>query len=172
MFGGRKSGGRTLSTIRVPSMSMNEAQSLLTQTLRQLPPAPANLPACSQEGTGTSAKSKFSFAFRCHRDGALIYPINAIDTHPDPAHGAAFVTGGGDGMYTIWDKDKRTRYREVKAAPASPITSMLWNPTGDLLAYSKGYDWSKGAEGYDPTNAPPKLFVHHTTPPADLTLKT
>ena len=81
----------------------------------------------------------------------MIYPVNSIDTHPDPAHQAAFVTAGGDGVYTVWDKDLKTRYREVKTGP-SPITAVLWNPQGDLMAYSKGYDWSKMSRGGGPTH--------------------
>jgi WD40 repeat protein len=123
---------------------------------------------CSSEGTGPTAKQKYSFAFRCHRDGAMIYAVNSIDVHPNAAHAASFVTAGADGSYSIWDKDKRTRYKEAKLG-ATPITSVLWNPAGDLMAYAKGYDWSKGAEGYDLNAHPTKVFVH-TTAAADLTL--
>ena len=124
-----------------------------------------------QEGAGQQAKSKYSFAFRCHRDGAMIYPVNAIDTHPAAEHQAAFVTAGADGTFSIWDKDKRTRYKEVKNVGPTPITSILWNPQGDLLAYSKGYDWSKGAEGYDVNQHPTKLFVQWTLASRDLVVK-
>lgn len=125
----------------------------------------------AQEGAGQQQKSKYSFAFRCHRDGAMIYPVNAIDTHPAPEHQAAFVTAGADGTFSIWDKDKRTRYKEVKNIGPTPVTNILWNPQGDLLAYSKGYDWSKGAEGYDINQHPTKLFVQWTLGSRDLVVK-
>lgn len=35
-----------------------------------------------------------NFAFKCHRDGDLVYPVNSIDFHPGFG---TFVTGGGDG---------------------------------------------------------------------------
>lgn len=35
-----------------------------------------------------------NFAFKCHRDGDLVYPVNAIDFHP--GYGT-FATGGADG---------------------------------------------------------------------------
>ena len=34
------------------------------------------------EGQGQQQKGKYSFAFRCHREGANIYPVNTIDTFP------------------------------------------------------------------------------------------
>jgi mRNA export factor len=77
------------------------------------------------------------------------------------------VTAGADGSFSIWDKDRRSRYKEVKTGP-TPITATLWNPQGDLLAYAKGYDWSKGVEGYDLNAHPTKLFVQHTVPSRDL----
>ena len=73
------------------------------------------------EGVGQASKSKYSFAFRCHRDKDLIYPINAIDTHPSNEYQHAFVTAGSDGMFTVWDKDKRTRYKENKPS-TTPVT--------------------------------------------------
>jgi hypothetical protein len=33
--------------------------------------------------TEPDGKSKYSFAFKCHRDGAMIYSVNAIDAHPN-----------------------------------------------------------------------------------------
>jgi mRNA export factor len=56
-----------------------------------------------------------SFAFKCHREGALIYALNAVDTHPQPEFHSVFSTAGADGTFNFWDKDKRTRLKEFKA---------------------------------------------------------
>jgi mRNA export factor len=75
-----------------------------------------------------------------------------------------FASAGSDGSYSFWDKDKRTRSREAKIAPAGQaITAAVWNPVGDLFAYAKAYDWSKGVEYYDLAKEPTKLYVHWTT---------
>ena len=65
----------------------------------------------------------------------------------------------------FWDKDARARTKEIKTPPnGQPVTCGFWNPTGDLFAYSKSYDWNRGVEGYDLNKEPTKLWVHHTVP--------
>jgi mRNA export factor len=50
---------------------------------------------------------KNDFAFKCHRDGNDIYPVNSIAFHPY----GTFATAGGDGTYCFWDKDARQKLK-------------------------------------------------------------
>lgn len=47
------------------------------------------------------------FAFKCHRDGADIYPVSSIAFHPF----GTFSTTGGDGTFCFWDKDARQKLK-------------------------------------------------------------
>jgi mRNA export factor len=84
------------------------------------------------------------FAFRCHRVGETnpeVYPVNAIAFNQ--IYGT-FCTAGGDGSWTIWDKDSRSKLKSGAFQNKTPITAVDFSPSGDLLAYAAGYDWQKG----------------------------
>jgi WD40 repeat protein len=51
--------------------------------------------------------SRNDFAFKCHRDGADIYPVSSIAFHPF----GTFATTGGDGTFCFWDKDARQKLK-------------------------------------------------------------
>lgn len=97
--------------------------------------AAASLPA---ELRGSeSSRSLARVPCRCH-----LQAVNAIDCHPHadlqvrclqlpllsetahqghstlapPALQTVFATAGSDGLYAFWDKDKRTRLKEMRAA--------------------------------------------------------
>ena len=53
------------------------------------------------------AGSKDDYAFRCHRTSSNppeVYPVNDICFNPKYG---TFVTAGGDGCFTLWDKDNQ-----------------------------------------------------------------
>ncbi|PVU98481.1 hypothetical protein BB559_001553 [Furculomyces boomerangus] len=82
-----------------------------------------------------------NFSFKCHRDSTgNIYAINSISHHPIFG---TFCTGGSDGSIVIWDKDARSKLKNIPNAGA-PIVSTCFNRNGQILAYAAGYDWSKG----------------------------
>lgn len=112
-------------------------------------------------------KLRFSFTFKCHRNGDKIYPVHAIDTHPDKAD--VFATVGGDGLLNIWEKGERVRLREFKSprpGAQQPMTDVSWNPEGNLLAWAEGYDWAYGEEKAPrPGAPPPKVWVMATPAP-------
>eukprot|EP00924_Labyrinthula_sp_SR-Ha-C_P015614 augustus_masked-scaffold_4-processed-gene-5.5-mRNA-1 protein AED:0.35 eAED:0.35 QI:0/-1/0/1/-1/1/1/0/252 len=110
------------------------------------------------------SKASKDFAFKCHREKDKsvnnIYAVNDIAFHPKFN---TFATVGGDGIYNFWDKDDRRRLQygkpvthmvENKETPIS-ITSCGFNSSGDLFAYSLGYDWSKGPK----FNQNPKNYI-------------
>jgi WD40 repeat protein len=86
-----------------------------------------------------------NFAFKCHRDEKLVYPVNAISFHPTFG---TFSTSGADGYIHTWDKDSRQRL-ESSVSLGSPIQATCFNRSGSLFAYSLGYDWFKGHEYYE-----------------------
>lgn len=70
-----------------------------------------------------------------------------------------FVTAGGDGTFTFWDKKERRINQEYKPClQQQSISSVAFNPAGDLFAYACSYDWHKGADGKPA--APTRLMVH------------
>ena len=98
----------------------------------------------------------------------LVPPFRPPPTSPSTLSSQhVFVTGGSEGSFTIWDKDKRTRYKENKPVPQTPVTAIQWNPQGNMLAFARGYDWNKGCEAYDLATCPTKLTVQITTPERD-----
>merc|ERR1712137_1140802 len=108
----------------------------------------------------TPSMSTSSFAFKCHRDSTknLAYAVNSMAFHP--THGT-FVTAGSDGAFHFWDKDSKQRLKQFKNCSA-PITCARFNHTGDLLAYSVGYDWSKGAGSYNEYKSNNHIYIHPT----------
>jgi mRNA export factor len=97
--------------------------------------------------------AKDNFTFKCHRSVVTgagqtqdIYAVNCIAFHP--VHGT-LATVGGDGKYSFWDKDARTKLKTSDAMD-QPISSCAFNFNGNLFAYSVSYDWSKGHEHYSP----------------------
>ncbi|ORM40318.1 Protein RAE1 [Babesia sp. Xinjiang] len=86
-----------------------------------------------------------NFSFKCHRQDSpgkstQIYAVNAVDFHN--VHGT-FVTGGGDGNFTIWDKEHRSRVKTFNNVD-SPIVDVKIQSDTNLLAYATSYDWYKG----------------------------
>lgn len=69
-----------------------------------------------------SAQSK-NFTFKCHRQDADIYAVNAVTFHP--VHGT-FVTAGSDGSYNFWDK---------VPTPPPPHPPPAHPPKGDKSVY-------------------------------------
>lgn len=96
---------------------------------------------------------ELAFAFKCHRPGKDIFPVNTIKYHPstDARIQHILVTGGSDGAFVFWDKGLKQRvveYGRDKIFNTTPIVASAFNGGGDLFAYATSYDWSKGHEFY------------------------
>ena len=128
-----------------------------------------NLPPINSEtGTlmGKDEQNKDDFAFRCHRNTKsnppLVYAVNDIAFNN--AYGT-FCTVGSDGIYSIWDKQQRSRlYERVDTQDKLPLTTCDYNSNGNLLAFSAGYDWSRGAEAAKEYNQGAKIGIHYLIP--------
>lgn len=103
-----------------------------------------------------------SFAFKCHRNGNKVHPVNDIAWHPTQVD--AFVTVGGDSSMCFWDKKKKQRLKLYSNLPQT-IACCKFNKAGSVVAYAASYDWSTGP---DPSRSPYNAIVLHTTTFDDL----
>lgn len=87
------------------------------------------------------------------------YPVNAIAFHPGQG---TLCTGGADGVITIWDMAARNRLGAFPSA-GTPITSLAFNQTGEMLAYAVSYDWNKGYAFNTPQTVK-KIMIHPVSP--------
>mmetsp|Transcript_19251 Transcript_19251/g.24818 ORF Transcript_19251/g.24818 Transcript_19251/m.24818 type:complete len:392 (+) Transcript_19251:118-1293(+) len=82
---------------------------------------------------------KKMYAFKCHREGDLVYPVNCIDFH---AKFGTFATGGCDGSVVVWDGENRKRLSSFKV-PTS-VAAMCFNHDGSQLAVASSYTFEDG----------------------------
>ena len=100
--------------------------------------APLNIPSPS---SGTMKK----YAFKCHRSGDIVYPVNAIAFHPKFE---TFATGGCDGTVVTWDglhKKKLTVLPEFETS----IAALAFNHDGSQLAIASSYTFEEGVRDGD-----------------------
>jgi len=107
-----------------------------------------------------------NFVFKCHRDRVAgsqhehIYSVNDLCFHPLNT----FATLGSDGVFAFWDKDVKHRLSiHERFKHACPLTTGCFSPNGAQFFYAVGYDWSKGAEQYNPQQMQPSIWVHNVT---------
>ncbi|KAJ2909924.1 mitotic spindle checkpoint protein Bub3 [Coemansia aciculifera] len=93
-----------------------------------------------------------NYAFKCHRqpsndDGVdMVYPVNAVAFHP--VH-HTFVTGGSDGVVSLWDPDNKKRLKQYQGYAAS-ISSLSFNVSGNALAVASSYTYEEGEKDHPP----------------------
>ncbi|KAI9506119.1 mitotic checkpoint protein BUB3-like protein [Coemansia spiralis] len=94
---------------------------------------------------------KSNYAFKCHRQPAdnnidLVYPVNAIAFHP--VH-HTFVTGGSDGVVSLWDPEHKKRLKQYQGY-ASSVASLDLNASGSILAVASSYTYDEGEKNHPP----------------------
>lgn len=104
------------------------------------------------------AQEKNSFAFKCHRQEANVFAVNAIAFHPI----GTFATVGADGVVTFWDKDNKQKLKGFPSKGQS-ISCASFNSQGNMFAYAASYDWSKGSSFYKQGTTPNEILLHYTT---------
>ncbi|KQJ85745.1 protein RAE1 [Brachypodium distachyon] len=102
------------------------------------------------------AQQSKNFTFKCHREGNDIFSVNSLNFHP--VH-HTFATAGSDGAFNFWDKDSKQRLKAFSRCPL-PIPCSTFNMDGSIFAYGVCYDWSRGAENHNPTNAKTSIYLH------------
>jgi len=88
----------------------------------------------------TDDSKKKKYAFKCHRVGDMVYPVNSIAFHP---RYGTFATGGCDGTVVIWDAMNKKRLSQVGNF-ASSIAAMAFNHDGSELAIASSYTFEEG----------------------------
>lgn len=88
---------------------------------------------------GRESKGK-KFAFKCHRQGDLVYPVNCIEFHP---RFGTFATGGCDGMVVMWDGMNKKKLMSLTRFPTS-IAALAFNHDGSEIAVASSYTFEEG----------------------------
>lgn len=93
-------------------------------------------------GIESPSPSAKNFAFKCHRDGDMLYPVNAIDFHP--GYGT-FATGGCDGTVGTYHRrllgvELCRCYRPLTYSPTLFLDSLM--------------GWAEQEEAHSATEAP------------------
>lgn len=82
-----------------------------------------------------------NYAFKCHRSGDIIYPVNDIQFHP--TYTTTFATGGCDGTVVVWDAICKKKLATLPKL-ASSISAMAFSPDGNELAIASSYTFEDG----------------------------
>jgi len=100
-----------------------------------------------------------NFTFKAHRDKSKVYPVNRVTFNPTRT---CMATGGGEGVFSLWDKENRVRLGNYKVSPCASITAIEFNGNSSIFAYAVGYDWSQGYKGHT-KNGPFYVGLHAMT---------
>lgn len=83
---------------------------------------------------------KKKYAFKCHRVGDTVYPVNSIAFHPILG---TFATGGCDGTVVMWDGRNKKKLTTLPKFPTS-VAAMTFNADGTELAIASSYTFEEG----------------------------
>jgi len=103
-----------------------------------------------------------NYAFRCHRENNStdLYAVNSIVFRP--THVTTCATTGSDGTFNFWDIENKIRLKSFPKV-SQPISCAAFNTLGNIYAYACSYDWSKGADVYNPVTSKNIIYLHTTT---------
>jgi WD40 repeat protein len=80
------------------------------------------------------------YAFKCHRQNDIVYPVNDIAFHP--TYGT-FATGGCDGTVVTWDGLHKKKLTVLPTFPTS-IAALAFSKDGQQLAIASSYTFERG----------------------------
>jgi len=89
---------------------------------------------------GISSNGMKKYAFKCHRVGDTVYPVNSIVFHP--TYGT-FVTGGCDGLVVSWDGLNKKKLTTLPRLPTS-VSALSFSHDGSELAIASSYTFEEG----------------------------
>lgn len=81
------------------------------------------------------------YAFKCHRVGDIVYPVNVIAFHPK--YTTTFATGGCDGTVVLWDAQQKKKLVALPKFPTS-ISALAFSEDGTELAIASSYTHEEG----------------------------
>ncbi|KAL3925469.1 MAG: hypothetical protein SGILL_000386 [Bacillariaceae sp.] len=81
------------------------------------------------------------YAFKCHRVGDTVYPVNVIAFHPKFTD--TFATGGCDGTVVLWDGGNKKKLTALPAFPTS-VSALSFSEDGTQLAIASSYTHEEG----------------------------
>lgn len=84
------------------------------------------------------------YAFKCHRSGDLVFPVNCIAFHP---RYGTFGTGGCDGTVALWDGLNKKKLTTLPAF-ATSISALAFSPDGTELAIASSYTFEDGERAH------------------------
>lgn len=93
---------------------------------------------------GVSSNGKKKYAFKCHRIGDTVYPVNAIAFHPKYG---TFATGGCDGTVITWDGLNKKKIFTLPKFTTS-IAALAYNHDGSELAIASSYTFEEGEKDH------------------------
>ncbi|CAM9398947.1 unnamed protein product [Chrysoparadoxa australica] len=88
----------------------------------------------------TQADQDKKYAFKCHRQGTTVFPVNTMAVHPGFG---TVATGGCDSLVNVWDIANKKRLAQFRGFPTS-IASLDFNHDGTLLAIASSYTFEEG----------------------------
>eukprot|EP00588_Corethron_pennatum_P012751 CAMPEP_0194269170 /NCGR_PEP_ID=MMETSP0169-20130528/3368_1 /TAXON_ID=218684 /ORGANISM="Corethron pennatum, Strain L29A3" /LENGTH=375 /DNA_ID=CAMNT_0039010707 /DNA_START=165 /DNA_END=1292 /DNA_ORIENTATION=+ len=99
----------------------------------------------------TEARKKY--AFKCHRIGDAVYPVNAVAFHP--VH-ETLATGGADGTCVIWDAVHKKRLTAIQPRFPSGIAAITFSADGKEVAVASSYTFEEGERD---AGSPDEIYV-------------
>ena len=92
--------------------------------------------------SGSVELQSLKYAFKCHRQGDVLYPVNAIAFHP----AGTFATGGSDGAVCVWDGARKKR--QLALPPLTqPVSALAFSKDGRLMAIAASRTFEESREG-------------------------
>mmetsp|Transcript_61418 Transcript_61418/g.73878 ORF Transcript_61418/g.73878 Transcript_61418/m.73878 type:complete len:370 (+) Transcript_61418:45-1154(+) len=104
---------------------------------------------------------KKKYAFKCHRVGDTIYPVNAIAFHP---RFGTFATGGCDGTVVLWDAANKKRLTALPKM-ATSIAALAYNHDGTELAMASSYTFEEGERDHPRDEIYVREILDHESKP-------
>eukprot|EP00560_Eucampia_antarctica_P003754 CAMPEP_0197832596 /NCGR_PEP_ID=MMETSP1437-20131217/15296_1 /TAXON_ID=49252 ORGANISM="Eucampia antarctica, Strain CCMP1452" /NCGR_SAMPLE_ID=MMETSP1437 /ASSEMBLY_ACC=CAM_ASM_001096 /LENGTH=352 /DNA_ID=CAMNT_0043436041 /DNA_START=40 /DNA_END=1098 /DNA_ORIENTATION=+ len=80
------------------------------------------------------------YAFKCHRVGDIVYPVNTISFN---SRYGTFATGGCDGTVVTWDGLNKKKLTTLPKF-ATSIAALCFNHDGTKLAIASSYTYEEG----------------------------
>ena len=93
------------------------------------------------EELGLANNGMKKYAFKCHRVGDMVYPVNVVAFHPKFTN--TFATGGCDGTVVLWDGGNKKKLTALPVFPTS-ISALSFSEDGSQLAIASSYTHEEG----------------------------